>query len=185
MKHSLLALAAGSVLLAGCAAGSGVVIQNRYQAADYDYAAIQYYNAGHPSYVEVHNNPYGTAQANDRVASLMDGKNAGKPMQFTTDRNYAGGDAKVVIVFDAPRSMTGLAACRLDGAAAGNGGVGAKGDVLMSYCVNGQDKSSLRASGSSINGLDDPSLERLLARATYELLPENFSKRHGSGSGAG
>ena len=181
MKHSLLGLAAASLLLAGCGTGDGVVIQNRYQAADYSYAAVQYYNVGQPSYVEVYNNPFGADQANDRVASLMRGKNTGKPILFTADRNYAGGDTKVVVVFDPPSSLTGLAACNLGGSAAGNGD--GQGDVLMSYCVNGKDKSSLRASAGSVNGLDDPALERLLARATHELLPENFSKRHGGGNG--
>lgn len=183
MKPSLLGLAAATAVLAGCATGDGVVIQNRYQAADYSYAAVQYYNAGKPSYVEVHNNPFGAAQANDRVASLMRGKNTGKPIQFTADRNYAGGDTKVVVVFDPPSSMTGLAACNLDGAQTGTGNGGGHSGVLMSYCVNGQDKSSLRASAGSVNGLDDPALERLLARATHDLLPENFSKRHGGGNG--
>lgn len=182
MKKFVLAAAATSALLAGCATGDGVVIQNRYQAADYSYAAVQYYNAGQPSYVEVHNNPFGANQADDRIASLMRGKNSGKPILFTADRNYAGGDTKVVVVFDPPNGMTGLAACNLDGAQTSNGG-GSNGQVLMSYCVNGQDKSTLRASAGSAQNLDDPALERLLARATHELLPENFSKRHGGGNG--
>lgn len=183
MKHSYLGLAAASVLLAGCASGEGVVIQNHYQAADYNYAAVQYYNAGKPSFVEVHNNPFGTAQADDRVATLMRGKNTGKPILFTTDRNYAGGDTKVVVVFNPPNGLTGLAACNLDSAQGAAGETAAHGDLLMSYCVNGQDKSSLRASAGTVNGLDDPALERLLARATLELLPENFSKRQGGGNG--
>ncbi|RVU39266.1 hypothetical protein EOI86_08495 [Hwanghaeella grinnelliae] len=182
MKSSLLGLAAASALLAGCATGDSVVVQNRYQAADYNYAVVQYYNAGKPSYVEVHNNPFDNAQADDRIAALMRGKNLGKPILFTANRNYAGGDTKVVVVFNPPSSLTGLAACNLDGGQAGNGNAGDHGYVLMSYCVNGQDKSSLRASAGSVNGLDDPALERLLARATYDLLPENFSKRQGSGS---
>lgn len=172
MKHALLGLAAASAVLAGCATGDGVVIHNRYQAADYNYASLQYYNADKPSFVEVHNNPYSGADADDRIASLMRGHNAGRPILFTADRNYAGGDTKFVVVFNPPSSMTGYAACNLDGGQAGAGGD--QGKVLMSYCVNGQDKSSLRASASSV--------ENLLARGTHELLPEVFTKKQGSGN---
>lgn len=182
MKYGVLALASAAAVLAGCATGDGVVIHNRYQAADYNYAALQYYNADKPSYVEVHNNPFGSAEANDRIAQLMRGKNSGRTIPFTADRNYADGDTKFVVVFNPPASLTGYRACNLDTGNAGSASNGTGGEILMSYCVNGQDKSSLRASAGSVNGLTDPTLERLLARATHDLLPENFTKKQGSGN---
>ncbi len=182
MKRSLMGLAAASALLAGCATGDSVVIYNKYQAADYNYAAVQYYNADRPSFVEIHNNPFGAGEADNQIATLMRSANTGRPILFTADRNYAGQDTKVVVVFAPPKSMTGLAACNLDGAQSG-AAPGTQGEVLMSYCINGQDKSSLRASAGSVKNLDDPALQRLLSRATHDLLPEVFTKRHGGGVG--
>ena len=160
MKYGVLALASAAAVLAGCATGDGVVIHNSYQAADYNYAALQYYNADKPSYVEVHNNPFGSADSDDRIAQLMRGKNIGRTIPFTADRNYAGGDAKFVVVFDPPTALTGYRACNMEAAEASAGSTGSGGEILMSYCINGQDKSSLRASTGSLKGLSDPALEK-------------------------
>ncbi len=169
-------------LLAGCVTGSGVVVHNQYRAADYNFVTAQYYNANKPSYLEVHNNPFGNDNADGRLASLMTGKNAGQAIPFTADRNYAGGNTKFVLIFDPPSSLTGYAACNLADGKTGSVSE-RRHEILLSYCIGGKDKSSLRASAGTLSGLDDPKLENLLARATRELLPAAYSKKQNSGNG--
>ena len=181
---TLAASAAASLLLAACAGPGGVTVHSSYIAADYSYSDFRYHNAGQPSYVEVHNNPFGGAGADERIAGLMTGNTQGVEIPFTADDRLSGNASKFVVYFDPPAGLNGKSACRLDADRNQVSASGSVSEVLVSYCIGGRDKAWVRASTKAVSDITDPSLSRLMAKATFDLLPVEFSKRQG-GSGGG
>ena len=185
MKTIVLALAVGT--LTACAVGGAAEIApykvygERF-SPKYQFGDLQFYNNDKQMAVEVVNEPFAQADAEQRIATAMRGKNRGARINFTASPGPNTPDeTKIIVAFGTDSSDAGASYC-----AEGPATPSAKPDdeplrMLMIYCKHDTFMSSVRGEMPPTGNVDDPTFKSMLALATKLVIPtqDPFNENRG------
>lgn len=151
------------LILGACSVG---MIQAMGENRDFPYLTH-----GRDTPVMVRGNPFATGQGRfaDRVVAAMQGHDWWGQARFSAAKALTPGNgARVVMLFNGPRQITGFQLCETPERFESTGPApGLR--VLAAFCVDGIPDRTVEASAGGINSAQAPAFTRLIAQITLEL----------------
>lgn len=185
VKTVFLALAIAG--LTACAVGGAVEIApykvygERF-APGYQFGDLQFYNNDKQMAVQVVNEPFAQADADQRIATAMRGKNQGARIDFTVHPGPETPDeTKIIVAFGTDESDAGAAYCGGKPIAPSARPDDEQLRMLMIYCKHDRFMSSVRGEMPPTGNVDDPTFKSMLALATKLVIPlqDPFNENRG------
>lgn len=172
MRFNIWLLLLMGILVAAC--GGTVRLTQQEISPVYKASEFAYAGAGRDLKVVVAGNPFGGDQAefNGAVTGYMQGNHWGQPTNFTTAPGETARETyHVVMLFNPPKTFSGMKLCREKPADLPTEARGAGVVLFAAFCRRNESLTEIKGYTEAAGGLADPNFGDLVAAVTQGLFP--------------
>jgi hypothetical protein len=165
-------IVAAALGIAACT--SGVRMTQQEISPSYKSGEFAYAGADRDMEVIVVGNPFSGDHAafGKAVTDHMQGNHWGPPTRFTTTPGPSARDIyRVVMLFDPPKTLTGMRLCRDEAASLPTESVGGEIVVFAAFCRGSKSLTEIKGRIEAADGASDPFFGDLIAQVTNALFP--------------